>query len=232
MRPIVLIHGIRTRRTSTSWPKALAPWLEARYPVRCEAVYYEARALPWLTTLRVNPRIARDLRTRLAERFAAAPGLPREFDLVAHSNGCEIALRLLHLADREGWRCRTAILTGAAIQPDPERSGVQALLDSGALGRAIAWSSDADWVVRLGQAHPSRWGELGATGWVREERRWPLRRTVPVGLRVEGYAPLGETRHRLVARLLKGYSHGQVWDADERVESFPCVAADLGLAQD
>jgi hypothetical protein len=223
MHLLVLIHGILTRRTSASWPKHFTAHLQGVPRVATEALYYEAGPFPWSNTLLKNPRLARDVAGRVWLRRQAQRELRVHF--VAHSNGADIAVRAMRRLASEGIRTETAVLTGAAIHSDVDRSGLRELILAGALGRAYSYSSPDDLAVRRLETLPGGYGALGARGFRRAGE--------PTGLRVEGRQPLGDDwgtdRHRFVTRWFPGFGHGEYFDADERLETFACVLGDCGV---
>ena len=225
MHLVSLIHGIRTGLTSRSWPQSLGPYLMQVDGVHTEAVYYEAGPLPLWNTIIKNPRIARALANRIEAQREWHPELVHS--IVAHSNGTDIAIRLMRELVSRGIRTRTAILTGAAIHSDVDKNGLAELIRNGHLGRAIAYSSPADTVVRHLQRIPGFYGSLGARGFEREKQR--------TGLWVEGWQPLESRevfpggRFRLVTRWFPGFSHGQYFDPAERRIAWRTIASDLDV---
>lgn len=217
MHLVSVIHGIRTKRTDVLWPKHFSPVLDGIDGVRCEAIYYRAGPWGWINTLILNPRLAKDLAQRVENR---ANRSDFKHSIVAHSNGADIAVLLIRRLAKLGIHTDTAILTGAAIQPDVERSGLLDLVSANHLGRAIAYSSPDDSAVKWAQRHPSRWGELGRRGFLRNGGKH--------GMRVQGYAPV-KFPPRFMTRWFPGFYHGQYFDADERDACFRCILTDLGL---
>lgn len=225
MHLVTLIHGIRTGLTSRSWPQHLAAYLAPMPGVSTEAVYYEAGPLPVWNTVFKNPKLARALAGRILTRRDYDPTL--RHSIVAHSNGTHIATLLMKELAADGLRTDTAILTGAAIHSEPEKNGLADLVRSNHLGRAIAYSSDGDGVVRHLQKIPGFYGSLGARGFERAGDR--------CGLWIEGWQPLAardvfpDGRFRIVTRWFPGFSHGQYFDPAQRRVSMPTIAMDLGL---
>lgn len=226
MHLVTLIHGIRTGLTSRSWPQHLGAWLVKTPDVHVETVYYEAGPLPVWNTMVKNPKLARALAGRVESWREYHPGLTHS--IVAHSNGTDIAVRLMRELVQRGIPTETAILTGAAIHSDVEKSGVAELIRSGHLDRAIAYSSPMDTVVRHLQKLPGFYGSLGARGFERAGER--------TGLWIEGWQPLAarevfpDGRFRLVTRWFEGFSHGQYFDPGLRRIAFATIASDLGIS--
>lgn len=225
---IDLLHGILTRRTSSSWPKHLAGYAANLSAVTTDALYYHAGPLPWWNTIFKNPRLARELLSRTQARRAYAPDLPR-LHIVAHSNGADVAVRSMQRRARVGIRTETAILTGAAIHSNVVKSGLVELMDAGWLGRAFAYSSPNDIVVRRLEVVPGGYGSLGSRGFRRAGEE--------TGLRVEGYQPIdeggwGAEKHRFVTRVFPGFGHGEYFSEEERVRCFECILADCGIVDE
>jgi pimeloyl-ACP methyl ester carboxylesterase len=221
---ILLIHGINTGRTSPSWPKHFTGWSAGHPGLATEAIYYEAGPFPLTNHLWKNPRLARDLVSRLETRYRYDG--PRRLHLVAHSNGAAIAMQTMRRLAAIGQRVETAILTGAAIHSDVEKSGLHDLISAGWLGRAIAYSSPDDGVTRRSlEWIPGGYGALGSRGF--------RRRGTETGLRVEGRQPLAEgapwgaDRHRYVTRWFEDFSHGQYFAETEREATFACLLGDM-----
>lgn len=220
---ILLINGIRTPTTSSSWPKRLGPYLESRFRCTTEAHYYETGPIPpwnlWIT----NPRIARVLGNSIEERMEEIGMHP--LHLVAHSNGTNIALSVANALARREIRVETMVLIGSAMHSDVEKNGLAALVTSGQVRRAVAYCSPDDHVVRRLQEVPGFYGSLGSRGFTRGSEA--------TGLRVEGYDPLGDEwgtdKWRYVTRWFPGYGHGEYFEGEKRAETFGCIAGDLAL---
>lgn len=220
---IVAIHGIRTRRTSPSWPKHLAGWCAGLPSVQTEAIYYEAGPFSIWNNLIKNPRLARELVSRIETRREYDPH--RRIHLVAHSNGGVIALSAAKALAARGIRIETIILTGAAVESDVEKSGLAALIGADRLGRAYAYSSPDDGVIRRElEWVPGLYGSLGSKGFHRDGK--------PTGLRIEGYQPIGEggewgaEKFRFVTRWFPGFGHGDYFSDTERRHCFECLLED------
>lgn len=163
------IHGILTRQTSASWPDEFDVWMSRNDPsVRVIKKEYIAGPFPWVNWFR-NRLLARGLAAEL-ELFSQQPG---ETDLwmVAHSNGACVAMDTVRLLTDKGIRVAGVILTGGACESDVDRIGVETLVRYGLLGRAVAFASRADSVVRTdGWRRLIKWpyGNLGRVGWMRD----------------------------------------------------------------
>ncbi len=223
---IVLIHGIRTRRTSPSWPKHFTGWVAGLPQVRTEAIYYEAGPLPIWNNVFKNPRLARELVSRIETQRLYQHG--QRIHLVAHSNGGVIALATMRRLAHLGIPVATCILTGAAVESDVEKSGLADLIGGGHLGRAIAYSSPDDGVIRRElEWIPGFYGSLGSKGF----HRWGE----PTGLRIEGYQPIGEAQEwgaekfRYITRWFPGFGHGDYFSDAERRHCFECLLEDCGI---
>lgn len=226
---IVAIHGIRTRRTSPSWPKHFSGWVSGLPQVRTEAIYYEAGPLPIWNNLVKNPRLARELVSRIETQRLYMHG--QRIHLIAHSNGGVIALHTMRRLADLGIPVATCILTGAAVESDVDQSGLAELVRAGMLGRAIAYSSPDDGVIRPAlEWIPGFYGSLGSRGFHRDGK--------PTGLRIEGYqsiydgADWGGERFRFVTRWFPGFSHGQYFDETERRHTFETLLEDCGVADE
>jgi hypothetical protein len=209
---IAAIHGILTGQTSPSWPDELDAWLFERDPdFKVLKKEYVAGPFPRWNCWVKDPRLAQSLANELAlfvedhsggTNGAAAPlpgvsfsdaerpspclgfvtrhGPPIWF--VAHSNGAVIALLTAQRLIARGYQIGGLLLTGAACEADVQRNGVLEWCSSGALGTAIAYSSEDDEVVAgdprvagsvLRKLRDWAWGRLmwpygclGRTGWV------------------------------------------------------------------
>lgn len=225
---VVLIHGIRTKRTSASWPKHFAGWLWQRHDVATEAIYYEAAPLPIWNNLVKNPRLAKDVVSRIETRHLYDAS--SRIHIVAHSNGGVVAALAMRQLAARGIRTSTAIFTGAAIDSDVESSGLAELVADGWLGRAIAYSSpDDEWVRPWLEWVPGFYGSLGSLGFRRNGGE--------TGLRIRGYQPIGAgagaewgaSRIRFVTRWFAEFGHGEYFDPAHRESTFGCIARDLGI---
>jgi len=196
---VVAIHGILTRTTSPSWPDQLDAFL---LDCKVERRHYFAGPFPIFETFVWNR-----MRSRvLADQIAFLPSVfPLHF--VAHSNGCDIALKTIQLLAKRGRYVDTVILTGSVTDPDVKKSGVLKLVKSGALGRAYAYCGDRDLPLRL----PFKWPykDLGRRGWM---------------LDGEPYEEL-----RVRTRMYCGYGHGDYFATEHRNITFATMRADMNL---
>lgn len=218
---ITLIHGIRTKKTDPSWPKHFTGYVLPLPAVKTEAIYYETGPFPvWNNTVR-NPRLARELASRIEMR--AKYGTFRHH-VVAHSNGTNVAVLLMRRLAKAGIRTQTAVLTGSALHSDVEKNGLADLVARGYLDRAVAYISPDDFVVGHLQKIPGFYGSLGARGFT----RWGKE----CGVRVEGYHAIASDEalpSHFVTRTFEGFSHGEYFDAAEREACFRCILGDLRI---
>lgn len=219
---IIAINGILTRATQDSWPKHAIPWLEARFRCTGDAHYYRTGAIPFWNLWVTNPHVARVLASSLASRLAE---IESSVHIVAHSNGCNIAVELMRQLRKRGIAVDTAVLIGAAIHSDVRRGGLGDLIAEGWLRRAVAYCSPDDAVIRPLQAVPGGYGGLGARGFEREGSA--------TGLRVLRYQALGqewgEDKYRYVTRMFPAYGHSDYFIAEHAGETWACLAGDMGL---
>jgi pimeloyl-ACP methyl ester carboxylesterase len=226
---ILLIHGILTGRTSQSWPKHFTGYTGPLPGVVTDAIYYETGPFPIWNNVVKNPRLARELVSRIEARHHYDAG--QKIHIVAHSNGGVIAMHTMRRLAALGIRTETAILTGAAINSDVDRSGLSTLIADGWLGRAIAYSSPDDAVTRGSlEWVPGFYGALGSKGFRRAGKA--------IGLQVIGRQPLsqgvewGSDRHKFITRTFPSWGHGEYFDADEIEATFACMLDDLGIIRE
>jgi pimeloyl-ACP methyl ester carboxylesterase len=215
-----------TTRTSQSWPKHFTGYTASLPGVVTDAIYYETGPVPIWNNVIKNPRLARELVSRIEARHHYDAG--QKIHIVAHSNGGVIAMHTMRRLAALGIRVETAILTGAAINSDVDRSGLSTLIADGWLGRAIAYSSPDDAVTRGSlEWIPGFYGALGSKGFRRAGKA--------IGLQVIGRQPLsaggewGSDRHKFITRTFPSWTHGEYFDADERLGTFECMRGDLGI---
>jgi hypothetical protein len=185
------IHGILTGQVSASWPDEFDAWCSKHEPrVKVLKKEYKAGPFPRFNIFK-NNRLARGLAAEI-ELFMGTPLTPalspgeREQNartsarhqvwLIAHSNGCVVALKTARLLIARGIRVAGLILVGAAVESDVHRNGVLEWIRQGQVGRAIACSSHQDGVVDCtGFKRVLKWpyGDLGRVGWQLEGE--PLR---------------------------------------------------------
>lgn len=155
---VVAIHGILTRTTTPSWPDYLDAFL---VDCKVERRDYFAWPLPTLNFFIKNPLLAHYLAAEVA--LLAKNGMPLHF--VAHSNGCDIAIRTIKILTSKGIRVDSVILTGSITDPDIDECGIANLIDCGLLGAAWAYCSSADMPLQFPLKWPYR--DLGRRGWQR-----------------------------------------------------------------
>jgi predicted alpha/beta hydrolase family esterase len=178
MRIIAAIHGIMTRQTDASWPDHFDAWMARRDAgVRVVKKEYAAGPFPRLNWWK-NRKLARGL---VVELETLAGGEEAEIWMVAHSNGCVIALMAARMLIADGFHVSGLILTGAACESDVRRTGILDWILAGDLGKAVAYCSRQDWVVDHGRhgggnvLHRVKdwawgvlswpYGDLGRRGW-------------------------------------------------------------------
>lgn len=158
------IHGILTGTMDASWCDAFDAWCRQKDPTaRVLRKEYMAGPIPAWNVWYRNPRLARSLVAEVEEFMERGGGAVY---LVAHSNGCDVALKVARLLIANGTPVRGMVLTSGACQEDVKRSGVLRWAADGMLGRAIARSSKNDVVLRSKAIWP--YGRLGYTGWTIE----------------------------------------------------------------
>jgi pimeloyl-ACP methyl ester carboxylesterase len=220
---IILINGIRTATDLDSWPKRLGPYLESKFRCTTEAHYYRTGPIaPWNLWV-VNPRIAKVLASSIESRMNEIGIHP--LHIVAHSNGTNIAIALAKELARRGIRVQTMVLIGSALHSDIEKNGLDDLVATGHLRRAVAYCSPDDIVVRRLQSVPGFYGSLGSKGFERAG--------LPIGLRVAAFQALGDEwgteRWRYVTRWFMSFGHSQYFAEETRPKTFECIARDLQL---
>ena len=242
---VTIIHGIHQGLTRADWTHRFGNHLELRLPrVAIETESYQATAIaPWNLWV-TNPIYARAHAARVQafaadyDRASAADSgvfvggrseRPRgvRTAIVAHSNGCDIAVKMARRLAALGISTESMILTGAAAESDVEKSGLADLVRTRWIGRVIAYCSEVDRVIGWTGRMPGLYGGLGVQGWQRDGG--------PYGLRVRGYDAIdngeewGRDRHRFVTRWFPDFSHGEWFSPGHREETFRCFAEDLGI---
>jgi len=119
-------------------------------------------------------------------------------------------------------------LQRAAVESDVEKSGLADLIGGGHLGRAVAYSSPDDGVIRRElEWIPGFYGSLGSKGFHRDGKS--------TGLRIEGYQPIGDgsewgaEKFRYITRWFPGFGHGDYFSDTERRHCFECLLEDCGI---
>ncbi len=202
---VVCIHGILTGQTQRSWCDRFEVWAWGQNPaVHVLKREYWGGPVPAINCWLRNPLQARALADEILA-FARAGAGP--VSIIAHSNGCDIALKTAHRLSALGMGLRSLVLIGGACDSDVIRGGVWQLVDGGGLERAIAYSSAADAAVR------SRWiwpyGRLGFTGWT-----------------MDGLAKTGP---KIFTRWFTPYAHSEYFAADRIEKTFDRAWRDCGL---
>lgn len=198
---IAAVHGILTRNTIAQWPDHLrAAFLDCAVVTR----EYWAWPFPRLNVFVKNPIHARAL---AADLELVLPTLP--LHIVAHSNGCDVAVKTVQLLAAKGIRTETLILTGSVTDPDVHESGIWKLIASGMLGKAFAYISPTDGPLSVPSVLKWPYKDLGRVGWVR---------------RGDSYQDL-----RIRTRIFPG-GHSGYFLPEQRAETFRLMRADMGLA--
>jgi hypothetical protein len=170
---IVGIHGIFGGVTRRMWLVDFArhlAWAQIEREsqgARLLMREYKAGPFPLWNRLVKNPMVARSyVRDILRELDAwRSKGREPRLHFLTHSNGACIAAMTMDMLAAEGVRTESALMIAAALDSRPERSGLLELHQSGFLGRAIAWWSEADRIIAPLQRRPGPYGSLGARGW-------------------------------------------------------------------
>ncbi len=158
---VVAIHGILTNTTARSWVDRFDEWAWAQDPaVRVLKKEYWGGPVPAFNVWVRNHNLAKSLTAEILgfARMGACP-----IHIVAHSNGCDVALKLAHRLSGIGVRLGTMVLVGAACEADVVRSGIFALVSGKGVAQAIAYCSAADEALASRLIWP--YGRLGRTGW-------------------------------------------------------------------
>lgn len=164
-------HGILTRRTDGSWPRAFADWLSVHHPaVRSVVSEYWEWPLPRLAAIRNLARV-RGLVQRAKRGLilhGAKAGRPLDFAAVGHSNGCVLAFGVVEAMIGAGIPVRSLVLMAPALRTCDTSRAVADWINRGMLGGAVLVRPTADRTIGL----VSRfrvvtwpWGSLGLDGW-------------------------------------------------------------------
>lgn len=155
------VHGILTRETIASWPDYFDKWMWDNRPAfHVIKKEYPAGPVPMWNVWVYNKLLAAGLFAEL-EIFSSE----MKIAFCAHSNGADITLKTIHRLAAKKIPVRCAILTGGAVEADVQKNGILKLIESGLLGRAVAYSSPGDHAV----CSPIIWpyGRLGYTGFTK-----------------------------------------------------------------
>lgn len=171
---IVAVHGILSGLTAPAWTSAFAHHVWSR-AVGADVVqrHYVAGPFPALNVWWLNRFIARYLAAEL--KAYAEDGADIFF--VCHSNGADIVLKTIRRLAALGVRVPAAVFIGGAISCDVRTrgwglgNGIETLLETHALGRAIAYCSAEDRALRSRLTWP--YGHLGRLGFRRAGVAYP-----------------------------------------------------------
>ncbi len=158
---VVAIHGILTNTTARSWVDRFDEWAWSKNPaVRVLKKEYWGGPIPALNVWLRNANLAKSLTAEILgfARMGASP-----IHIIAHSNGCDVALKVAHRLSGIGVRLGTMVLIGGACESCVLRSGIFALVSGGGVRRAVAYSSEEDEALASRLIWP--YGRLGRTGW-------------------------------------------------------------------
>lgn len=218
---VVEIHGIRQKKTETSWP--FLHELDARTNIQgtanlfCLNESYEAGLIPIVNHRLINPKEVGSLLWKIVELRETFPGIQLNF--IAHSNGTNIAAHLmLALADR-GIYTERAVLIGSAMQSDIVKSGIAELISKKYLRQAIAYVSEKDAVVSRLDGIPGMYGSLGSKGFHYKGK--------PVGPRTDNQSVM--LIDRIATRVFPDYGHSTYFDPDHIKSTFDIANRDLRL---
>lgn len=192
---IAAIHGIMTRQTVPGWPDYFDVWMWTRDPrVRVIKKEYLAGPFPAWNVWVTNWYLAHSLAAEL-EVFGKEGA---HIGILAHSNGCDVALKTLRLLARRRVDVDCMVLAGGACEEDVRKNGIERLIAREKLGRAIAYSSPHDRITKPFFIWP--YGHLGHAGFTRHGK--------PV------------TSARVFTRWFPEYGHGDYF-SDRRFPKHP-----------
>jgi pimeloyl-ACP methyl ester carboxylesterase len=180
---IAASHGVLTGLTNPSWNIAFKrfvdthPMPEVAERVCVQTQRYASGALPPLNYFLRNPFLARSLANEL-EPYAEEGC---EIAFVGHSNGTDINLRAAKILAGRGYHIRSMVLIGSVVHEDVDHSGISWMITNDilgrpGLGRAFAYCSKADYIVRSRIIWPYQ--NLGSTGFQRYGRPYENSRLV------------------------------------------------------
>lgn len=158
---VVAIHGILTNTTARSWVDRFDEWAWAQDPaVRVLKKEYWGGPIPAINCWFRNRNLAKSLTAEILgfARMGACP-----IHIIAHSNGCDVALKVAHRLSAIGVRLGSLVLIGGACESCVVKSGVFALVSGGGVRRAVAYASKEDEALASRLIWP--YGRLGRTGW-------------------------------------------------------------------
>ncbi len=214
MKPILVRHGIRQKRTRPGWIhdyKVLTYRQFGPSAVHVDTEKYQAGANPIWNHLKVNPEQSRSMLVEYYGVVNAFPGCDKA-DAVAHSNGCNVTIGGIQLAAEQGQKFGTVILIGGAIHSDIEKSGVLQLVESGAVEKFIAYVSPDDRVIRRLEDIPYFYGSLGSKGFHHKGKLL--------------------THHpRIKNRFFRGFRHSEYFTPENISNTTNKINSDIGLIQ-
>lgn len=165
---IVAVHGILSGLTAPAWTSDFAHYVWQR-GLGFDVIqrHYVAGPLPMLNVWFLNRFLARYLAAEL--KAYAEDGA--EIHFVCHSNGADIVVKTIRRLARLGVKVKAAVLIGGVLSCDVRRNGVEDLLASDALGRAVAYCAANDLALRSRLTWP--YGHLGRLGFRKAGKAYP-----------------------------------------------------------
>lgn len=204
-RIIVAIHGILTGETSSAWQQRFKHFVIDRCPdIVVENREYWAGPFRFYNLFFLNHLCA----ARVVDMLVPYIEDDHEVSFVTHSNGADIALKAIRQLAALGHRTRAVVFIAGAIQADVQRNGIADLIESGKLGRAVAYCSRADAVLRERFIWP--YGHLGYQGF----RHSP------------DCCPAEFDSGQIITRWFTGYGHGTYFTTTHEIEIFGRAVAD------
>lgn len=210
-RPLVVaINGILSPPSGVRWVDYFQAYCD-EHDIPCDTREYMAGPFPVWNTFVRNRRQAAALVRELLLYQGVATGL-REISFVAHSNGCDIALRAARLLNARGIPMHRVILIAAVTTSDIRDSGVLPAVENGLIGAAYAYCSRADSVLRIPICVKWPYGSLGITGWSMN------------------HAPYKSSA--IVTRRFDTLGHGDYFNATNRPDIFDQIRKDMDLCSE
>lgn len=205
---VVCVHGILTDTTRRSWCDEFDRWAWVQNRgVKVIKREYWSWFVPAFNVWARNRIQARAL---AEEIYGFAKDGAGPISIIAHSNGCDIALKTAHRLSALGVKLRSLVLIGAACESDIVRSGIFALVSGGGLARAAAYASANDLALCSKFIWP--YGRLGFEGWK---------------LRGDSFSDA-----RIITRWFTPFGHGEYFAAENREKIFDRAWCDCGLPYD
>lgn len=210
MTPILVRHGIRTKRTRAAWIHEYKEITYRRYgsAVHIDTEKYKAGVNSIWNHLVVNPMQARSMLVEYETIINAFPGADKAC-AVAHSNGTNVTMSFLRLAEKQSYKFGTIVLIGSAIHSDIERSGVLELVQNGTVEKFVCYVSSNDRVVRCLESIPFFYGSLGAKGFQQNGQ--------------------AVSHPRIITRTFENFGHGTYFTRENIVDTTAQINADFGL---